>query len=340
MGQSLGGANNSLGQSQNQNASQVAAFNIGDNLRVIADSLNNSILVYGSRRDYAKIEVALKQLDIPPVQVLIEASIIEVTLNDALKYGLQWAFKNSVDNQRYSGWGQLASDGGALSSTPAQGFSYVLSMGNSVRGALNLLASDSLLKVISSPSLMVMDNHEASILVGQQTPVSSSSWNTSGEVLTTNTTYKDTGVQLNVLPSVNAGDMVTLRLKQVVSEVGEIDTVSKQYKYLQREIDTQVAVRSGETLVLGGLIRDRSTEGDSGIPILKDIPLLGKLFGTTTNEGDRNELLVIITPRVVRSDEHIRQISSELRNRLKGLDHIKESNLPPNLPARLPAEQR
>ncbi|MCO6884244.1 type II and III secretion system protein, partial [Pseudomonas aeruginosa] len=153
-------------------------------------------------------------------------------------------------------------------------FTYTLRGANgNIRAVLNALAEKSLIKVISSPSLMVLDNHTASIVVGNQQPVRTSETVTTGGNVTTSITYKDTGVSLTVTPSVNAGDIVSLQLQQAVTDVGAVDTATGQRAVLQRQIGSRVAVRTGETLVLGGLIRDNSTAGNAGLPIAKDIPL-------------------------------------------------------------------
>lgn len=318
----------------------VTSVALPSGLRIIGDELNNSVLVYGSPREYQQIEATLKRLDISPTQVLIEASIIEVTLNDDLKYGIQWYFNDRRGSN--TGTGILSNVGSTVQSNPATGpvfaaastgFSYTLrnSLGN-VQAVLNALASKSLVKVISSPSLMVLDNHTASIAVGNQTPIQSGTTVTTGGNVTTSIQYKDTGVSLSVTPSVNAGNMVTMLLNQMVTDVGPVDTEGNtgQRSFLQRQITSKVAVRAGETLVLGGLIRDNSSTGNSGVPGLKDVPLFGHLFGSTANSGSRTELLVVITPQVVRTDDNLRDVSADLRDRMR--------NLP--LPAAEPAQRQ
>lgn len=298
----------------------LTSLTLNAGLRVIADDINNAVLVYGTAAEYSKVEVTLKRLDVPPTQVMIEASIIEVTLTDDLKYGLQWIFDDKARNG-LNGKGVLSTAAGAaLNATPA-GFSYTLrnSLGN-VRAVLNALAEKSLVKVISSPSLMVLDNHTASIVVGNQQPVRMGETLTAGGNITSNIQYKDTGVSLSVTPSVNAGNMVTMLINQAVSDVGLIDAATGQRSFLQRQIGSKVAVRSGETLVMGGLIRDNATTGKSGLPGLQDIPLFGNLFGANTTNVNRTELLVVITPQVVRSDQDLRELSSDLRLKMKNLD--------------------
>ena len=288
-------------------------------LRVMADEINNAVLVYGTRGEFEKIEITLRRLDVPPTQVLIEASIIEVTLTDDLKYGLQWIFTDKV-RSGLTGTGVLGTvAGAAFGATPA-GFSYTLrnTLGD-VRAVISALADKSLVKVISSPSLMVLDNHTATIAVGNQQPIKVGDTITTGGVITSNIQYKDTGVNLAVTPSVNAGNMVTMQINQSVTDVGQVDAATLQRSFLQRQFASKVAVRSGETLVLGGLIRDNTTNGKSGLPGLQDIPLFGNLFGTNVNSTNRTELLVIITPRVVRTEQDMRQMGQELKDRMKTL---------------------
>lgn len=294
----------------------VVAANLGG-VRVMPDEQNNSILVWSNRAEFQKIEATLKRLDLPPTQVLIEASIIEVTLGDDLKYGLQWAFSDT--HRGGPGNGLI----GALPSAATGGFSYTLkdTLGN-MRVTLNALAAKSLIKVISSPSLMVLDNQTATIAVGTQQPIrtgETTNLNTVGNTTTTTYQYKDTGVQLSVQPSVNSGDLVTMDISQSVTDVGDEDAVTGQRAFLQRQISSKVAVRSGEAVVLGGLIKDNSSSGRSGVPLLGSLPVVGGLFGATTNSSGRTELLVVITPKVVRTDPEIREVSEELRDRLKGL---------------------
>ena len=262
----------------------------------------------------------------PLTQVLIDASIIEVTLDDSLQYGLQWTFSGDARNG-YSGRGAV---GGALSTAASSGFSYALSNGaGTLKATLSALASKSLLKMISNPSLMVLDNHTATIAVGDQVPVSTSTITSETTTVTSSTIqYKDTGVNLSVTPSVNAGNIVAMQIDQTVTDAGEtVKDANNQLKFLQRQISSKVAVRSGESIVLGGLIKDNKSSSKEGVPLLKDIPLVGGLFAQNKSSGGRTELLVIITPRVVRSDVDIREVSEDLRERLKGLRAI-EVDLP------------
>ena len=322
-GTSSGGTTNALATNTGRsNTATATAFNVGAGLRVMADEINNAVLVYGTLAEYTKVEATLKRLDIAPTQIMIQASIIEVTLSDDLQYGLQWVFTDSARGASgLLGKGVLSKAANAAIGAAPAGFSYTLrNAAGSVQAVLNALAEKSLVKVISSPSLMVLDNHTASIVVGNQQPVRVGETITAGGNVTNNIQYKDTGVSLAVTPSVNAGNMVTMQINQTVSDVGAVDVATGQRSFLQRQIGSKVAVRSGETLVLGGLIRDNTTDGKSGLPLLQDIPLLGNLFGSTSKNTNRTELLVVITPQVVRSDQDMSALTADLRGKMKALD--------------------
>jgi|GEM_PF-54572 len=317
-GGGAGALNANAGRSTVQGAG-ITTVSFTSGLRLMADGVNNAILIYGTAAEYAKVEATLKRLDVPGAQVLIEATIMEVSLKDDLQYGLQWAF--SENRGANTGKGTLSSAGGNVPSTPTKGFSYSLTnSAGDIKGMLNLLADKSLLNVISSPSLMVLDNHTASIAVGTQQPVNGGTTITTGGVSTNSIQYKDTGVNLTVTPSVNAGNMVNMTINQSVTDVGDVDSATGQRSFLQRQIGSKVAVRSGETIVLGGLIRDNSTTGRSGIPILQDLPLVGGLFSTQSKLGGRTEMLVMLTPRVVRSDAEIGNLANDVRASMKGID--------------------
>ena len=294
------------------------------NIRVMADELNNSVLIWGTPAEYERIEAALRKLDVPPTQVLIEASIIEVTLNDALRFGLEWSFNNSSGD--YSGVGNLSSGvAGGIGGALASGFTYtVRNSAGRIRAALNALSSKTNIKVVASPTLMVLDNHTATISVGTQQPYQAGSTvgGTDQNVITTNIQYKDTGVGLSVTPSVNAGNMVTMTVNQTVTDVGAADEVTKQRSFLQRQIGSRVAVRSGESIVMGGLIQESSSSGRSGVPFLHGLPVVGHLFGSTNRDGARTELIVVITPRVVRSDVDVRDVTESLRDQMLGLRQV------------------
>jgi general secretion pathway protein D len=300
-------------------------FSLGESVKVVSDVYNNSLLVYASSYEYSKIEKILKKLDVTATQVLIEASIVEVTLTDDLQYGLEWTFQNGIGSD-YQGEGSLNLSGGEIGPT-APGFAYtVTNQAGFTKAVLNALAEKSLLNVISTPSVLVLDNHTASIQVGIQQPIQSRQSVTDGGVSQTSIEYKDTGVKLQVTPSVNDGGLVTLEVSQSVTDVGNIDLATRQRSFNERSVSSKVAVRDGDSVVLGGLIRDNASSGKSGIPLLMDIPVVGNLFSTTVDTSIRTELLIFITPRVLESDKDLRGVTAEMRTRMRGLKDF--SDLP------------
>ncbi len=314
----------------------VSSTDIG-NISIIPDTQNNALVILASATDYAQVEKAVKKLDVQPMQVLVEASIVEVTLSDELEYGLQWFFKDSHGKFGGRGGLNIPADGdvsalvGALAD-PVN-FTYRVFDAAGTRAILNAIAGDSRVDVLSSPSLMVLDNSTATIRVGDQVPIrTEESTNTSslfrdddGDTIGGNVTsriqYRDTGVTLEVTPRVNAGGMVVMEVTQRVDDVKETDTSGiDSPTILQREINTSVAVQSGETIVLGGLIRENKEVSDGGVPFLKDIPGLGYLFKNERTAKTKTELVVMITPSAIANPGEARGVTHEYKNKLRGVD--------------------
>jgi general secretion pathway protein D len=297
----------------------ISEITDGGNIRVIADERNNALVILATAAEYRMIEATLKRLDLTPLQVLIEVTIAEVTLNDTLKYGLQWFFQQGDNTAVFS----TLADGAVSSAFP--GFSYVFSPSDA-RVVLNALTEITDVQVVSSPQLMVLDNQSARLQVGDQVPIatqSAVSVSDSNAPVVNSIEFRDTGVILAVTPRVNAGGLVTLEVRQEVSDV--VATTTSQLNsptIQQRSIESTVAVQSGDTIALGGLIQDRSQEAQSGVPLLSEIPILGNLFKTTSEAQRRTELLVLITPRVVRDRGEAKDVTEELRRRLSGIEPL------------------
>lgn len=293
-----------------------------EEVRIVADTENNSLLIWATSQNYERIVSVLQKMDVAPRQVLIEATIAEVTLTGNLKYGVQWFFNNDIGNS-HKGNGSLGltnnlSLTNALEDIPSGQFSYAITnSAGAVKALLSTLASDSKVKVLSSPQVMVVDNQQAVIRIGTQQPISSGTTTVNNVTTSGGVTYKDTGVLLDVLPRVSSGGMVNMEIKQEVVDVGSVDSATSQRSFLQRSVTSKVAVKSGQTIVLGGLIRDNRTDGQSGIPVLYKIPVLGALFGNTEEQVDRTELIVLITPRVVLNSQETDQITDEIKRKMR-----------------------
>lgn len=289
----------------------------GAPVRIIADEINNVLLIMTTARQYRQVAQALRELDTTPLQVLIEATIAEVSLTDELSLGLEWFFKNRQGSRS----GDTGLDLDPLGLGPAPGFSYVIRSAGDARLVLNALASDSRLNIVSSPSLMVLNNQEASIQVGDQVPITTrqQQGTETGATLVNNVEFRDTGVLLTVRPRVNAGGLVIMELEQEVSDVAPGSSGSLTPTIQQRKINSTIAIRSGETVVLGGLIRENKNRFDAGVPGLSRIPGLGWLFKTSTDSARRTELVVLITPTAVQDATAAERITEEFRRKMESL---------------------
>ena len=289
-------------------------------VRVVADTVNNALLVLANTRDYDNLRKVIEEVDIEPLQVLVDATIVEVELTDELRYGLQWFFRDSVDGMEATGIFGASSE----LSRRFPGFNYsVVDGAGQVRGVLDMLAEEERLDVLSSPSLMVLDNRTAFLRVGDQVPIRTSESTgviTDSTIVTSRIQFRDTGVLLSVTPRVNAGGMVTMEVTQEVSNVSATESSDIDSPTIAtRDISSTVAVQSGETIVLGGLIRENRRALDRGIPGLMNLPLLGYLFRQSEESVLRTELIVLLTPRVAGDQEGARAITEEFRNRMEGL---------------------
>ncbi len=293
-------------------------------IRVIADEVNNALVILATAQQYKQVEAALRRLDVSPQQVLIEATIAEITLQGDLRYGMEWFFTNQLGSKSGQGLLDLSATGTGIGAI-IPGFSYsIVDSAGAVRAVLNALAEDSRLNVISSPSLMVLNNQTANIDVGEEVPiVTQQQQSTVGAAspIVNNIEYRNTGVLLSVTPRVNSGGMVVMDVEQEVSQVASdsTDTTTLTPTISKRSITTSVAVQSGQTVVLGGLIREQKVESRSGIPGLYNLPIIGPLFGATVDEQVRTELVVLITPRAVRNSADAAQVTDEFRNKMESL---------------------
>jgi general secretion pathway protein D len=253
--------------------------------------------------------------------------VAEVTLTDNLRFGLQWLIQNDVKLQvkpfendiNLSGPLAFKSliDGATLTYT-------ALDLAGNTKLLIQALADDNKARILSSPHVLVSDNREARIQVGDQIPISTSTTSTPiGGTVPTNTTtstiqYKDTGTILTVKPQVNDSGLVNLEISQEVSKANIVNVLgTQQYQITKRDISTSLVAQDGQTIVLGGLIDETSSKGRSGIPFLSKIPILGYLFGSTIDDTTRTELIILLTPHVIRNQQESGKTSSDYLNRFK-----------------------
>lgn len=282
---------------------------------LVAVEESNSIIFYGEDERFSVIQDALKTIDVFPRQVMIEAILAEVVLNDSLRYGVQWSYDSGNNKVTLS-----SIDTGAVASQ-FPGFSYVYSGLADVRLVLNALAEKTDVRVLSAPKLSVLNNQKASLQVGDQVPVVtqiSQSTLTPGAPIVNSIQMRDTGVILEITPRVSDNGNVTLFVTQEVSDVTQTRSSGIDSPTIQRRrIQTVVSTRDGNTVALGGLIRENGSKGNSGVPLLKDIPLLGNLFRTNTSDMRRSELIILLVPHVMRNQDETQGVVDAL---VEGMD--------------------
>jgi general secretion pathway protein D len=285
------------------------------------------VLIYATPQEEETVLAMLRKIDILPLQVRIDATIAEVTLNDQLQYGTQFFFKAGGINGVLS----LPSSSTAVTTLAAASLSnsfpgFILG-GNQNGGgplAISMLQAITKVNVLSSPQIMVVDNQPARLQVGALVPyLTSQSQSTlvSNATVVNSVSYQPTGVILDVTPRVNSGGLVTLDISQEVSDVNtEATTTSgiSSPQFDERYVTSRVVVQDGQTVGLAGLIRDTTSTGNQGIPWLKDIPVLGFLAGQQSNSRTRTELLVLITPHVVHDQRDARALTEDMREALRG----------------------
>jgi general secretion pathway protein D len=317
------------------------------NVQVVADKEQDSILIVATPSEYSIIEQALKKLDVPARQVIIDVTIAEVKLTDSLQFGVDWVFKGGAPSGRGSGGNFNRNTGfnpavpipttaaGAAAtglSIAAQGFSYLINNANfpgGVQAALNLLDQYGKTKVIANPQIAALDNQKATIKSGNRIPVSQQTivGNTTNAVTTTSQ-YIDTGVLLQVTPHINEGGLVTLDVQAEVSSPGNPASAGEAPPIDTRSVQTLLAVPSGDTMVMGGLIQETKGNATNGLPLVDRLPIIGGLFGNQTLTNNRSELILFITPRVLATAADFTGVIDDLRNRMQSLGSI----FPPKTP--------
>lgn len=284
---------------------------------IIPDEATNSLILRASLSEYADALEILKTVDVYPQQVLLEVLVGEVNLKDDLRLGIDWTFNNSFGpGGDYKGTATLAPG-----SIPAlNNFSYLVEKTGRLTAAFRSLAEDGRASVLSSPSIIASNGKKSRINVVDQIPITTSVLNsaTNPPVTTTTVEYRDVGVILSFTPFINDSGLVTLEIEQ---EVSDVNTIAKGENptFFKRSISTNLVASQDQSIVLGGLVKERKSLDRSGLPWLYKIPIIGWLFGSRTDSVSRNELLIFITPRVIRSVEEGIQLSRDFEERVAQL---------------------
>ena len=292
--------------------------------RITAQKSSNQLLVRTRPVQWKEIESAIKRLDNPPLQVQIETRILEVKLSGELDLGVQWYLGRLAGNSTSTtvantagSQGALGGGGAGLGAADSLFYSFVSS---NLQVALHALETNGRTQVLSAPSLVVMNNQPAQIQVGDNIPISQTTVNTgTSDTTLSSVEYVQTGVILDVVPRINPGGLVYMDIQQQVSDADTQAASDTQSNPLisTRSVSTQVAVQSGQTVLLGGLIKQDNAESVSAVPYLGKIPGLRWLFGNTSKSKDRTELIVLITPRVITSGSQARQVTDDYRQQMQ-----------------------
>lgn len=322
--------------SDDRNRNTAGGMELGEDggVRVTAVMETNSLLIQASPSEYDGILTAIERLDEEPLQVLIEAQVLIVELSDRLRYGVNWFLSNRHPDEGGASLpdgfaGSRDEDSLQISGSDVLGTITRRGVDRSfVTATIDALETVSDVRTISSPSLVVRNNSEASINVGEQVPVQSTSFiggggsdgNRFGSVQ-----YLNTGTILEVTPRVNPGGLVYLKLRQEVSSPGErpTDGSNNNPPVNTRTLQTEVAIQSGQTIMLGGMIREETGNTKSGVPGLQKIPFLGGLFRSTNRDTNRTETLVLITPTVVETTDQLRRVSDDVRSQFEALKPLR-----------------
>jgi general secretion pathway protein D len=296
----------------------VAEGVVSDLVKIFADEILNAIIILGTPEDYQIIKETIIKLDIVPRQVLIEGAIAQIQLIDKMSLGLAWSIKNSILDGQFS----VSLNPSSLDPTklPSSGLSVIgIDSAGSVRAVINALASQSKAKLLASPHIMVSDNREARIQVGQQVPiVTSETIATVGVAPQRTIQYKDIGIILKVKPQINDSGLVAMQISQEVSTYTKDTLYANETQIIlnKTEVSTNLVVQNGQTIVIGGLIREDDSKAKSGIPFLSKIPILGYLFGNTDNDAERTELVILLTPQVVKTQQEAAAITNKYLDKM------------------------
>jgi general secretion pathway protein D len=321
-------------------------------VRIVADEVTNSLVVLATRRDYQLILDILRRLDVVPRQVVLEVMIAEVSLGKGLEFGLSYAYSSGnlgpvvpgiddPDDEDGDGgttggslFGAVEDIAGLVGSAAGQptfppgGAFAVLDASNDFRIFLRALQTRTNVKILSAPHIIAADNREAAIQVGESIPIlTQSSQSTLATANIVNSVqYRDTGKILTVLPQVNSKGLVNLQIRQEVSDVGEEEFgATGSPSFTTREVETTLVVENGETVLIGGIIDDRVDHLRRGVPYLMDIPVLGRAFRDESDSVTRTELLITITPFVIRTKEEARFVTDDFSSRVEGIQQLRDA---------------
>ncbi len=301
-------------------------------ITILPDQDTNSLIIRTSPRNYPALLELIKKLDLFPQQVLIEVLIIDLTLDAETRAGLEWALKGSTGGTTFIGGvsktpgsgATLGSQiGNATASLLQPGGSLLASDPNKLIALLQAFATDSKANVLANPILVTSDNKAANISIADEIPIESSTITTptAGQPLTQTTIeYRSVGIKLDIVPKINSDNFVNLKISQEISSQGPF--VGSTPSFSTRLLNTEVVLKDNQVLVMGGLMRTDVIDSNEGIPVLRKIPLLGKLFSTDTDSTSKTELMIFITPHIISNAEDSEFVTQQFRRRLGNLKQL------------------
>lgn len=318
-------------------------------VRITADSVNNTLLIYADQSNYRIIESTLQQVDQPQLQVSIDATIAEVTLTDELSYGVQF-FLTSHNLGLRPDQGSLLNTQSTTAPTPPSvaaaagtavntfinralpGFNFLIGSEAQPSAILDALHTVTGVKVLSNPSLVVVNNQVATLQVGDVVPISTGSANVLNAATATSNTivntidYRNTGIILRVSPRINVNGNVRLDIEQEISNVSPQTVASLTPTVSERKVKSSVSVANGQTVLLAGLISEQQNKSRNGIPVLDQIQGLGDAFSHQDNKTTRTELIIFIRPQIIRDSMDAHFVAEELRSKLRGSINTSSAN--------------
>lgn len=297
---------------------------VSDITKIYSDDILNTVIIVATAEDFTTIKQTIDKIDVVPRQVLIEAIIAQVDLIDNMSLGIAWSLKANLGSVLSSTIGFNV----PISAPTNGGFSFTaIDPGGEMRAMISALATKSKAKLLATPHILVSDNREARIQVGKQVPILiSETYGSTNVTQQRNIQYKDIGTILKVKPRINEGGLVSIELNQEISDYVTIKLYANEDQVIinKTDVSTNLVVQDGQTIIIGGLINEKISASNTGIPWLNKIPILGYLFGNTSNDSTQTEIVILLTPHVMKSIQDASDVTSEYTDRLNkvGLERL------------------
>jgi general secretion pathway protein D len=306
--QSIGGMRLTQGAGMTAQVLTASSFSgLQGNVRIVADDINNALIIQGSAADYDFLLETIKRMDVLPRQAIIDARIFEIDLTDGLSFGVSAALQATTSGQHLT-TGSVGGDTGALS---ASTFAFVGSA-REILMNLSALQQKTKVRILEAPSVLAVDGRTAHIQVGGSVPIPGASYVPAQGGITTSVQYAETGTTLEITPRISGSGTVTLEIAQAVTVPGASSDLGPTFS--TTNVYTTLAVKDGESVAIAGLIRESDSNTRNGVPFLSSIPLMGALFGRTTRSSARTELLIMITPHVIKNPDRFREMTQKLKD--------------------------